>query len=271
MADRYHLVQNLREHLQQFLDRKRTCLPEIEDLPLKAVSTDDRGLLSALETQTSVMTSCASHCLVSTSSTEQPQEQVQPELPNGLVQLREEGLTYQEIARRLGMGERTVRYWLTRGIPYGKPELRRKRRSGFDPYAAYVRERWEQGCHNGLQLWRELQTQGYKGGSRTVYRFLATLREGPAPSRGKAQRSQAVPESPVEQWTAQKAVWLFIRDPIQLGTVGMAWRGGLPPSEAPLPNRDTTGAGRSAHPLPHPRPPRGRRPIPNPLALSARR
>ena len=133
-----------------------------------------------------------------------------------LVQLREEGLTYQEIARRLGMGERTVRYWLTRGIPYGKPELRRKRRSGFDPYAAYVRERWEQGCHNGLQLWRELQTQGYKGGSRTVYRFLATLREGPAPSRGKAQRSQAVPESPVEQWTAQKAVWLFIRDPIQL-------------------------------------------------------
>src|SRR2546427_9871170 len=64
VADRYHLVQNLREHLQQFLDRKRTCLPEIEDLPLKAVSIDDRGLLSALETETSVMTSCASHCLV---------------------------------------------------------------------------------------------------------------------------------------------------------------------------------------------------------------
>src|SRR3989440_4099843 len=67
VADRYHLIQNLREHLQQFLDRKRTCLPEIEDLPLKAVSTDDRGLLSALETQRSVMTSCASHCLASAS------------------------------------------------------------------------------------------------------------------------------------------------------------------------------------------------------------
>jgi hypothetical protein len=25
VADRYHLVQNLRDHLQQFLDRKRTC------------------------------------------------------------------------------------------------------------------------------------------------------------------------------------------------------------------------------------------------------
>src|SRR2546421_12237506 len=57
VADRYHLVHNLREHLQQFLDRKRTCLPEIEDSPLKAVSTEDRGLPSALETQTSVRTS----------------------------------------------------------------------------------------------------------------------------------------------------------------------------------------------------------------------
>jgi len=74
-----------------------------------------------------------------------------------LVQLREEGLTQKEIARRLRMGERTVRHWLTRGIPYGKPELRHKRNPGFDPYAAYVRERWEQGHHNGLQLWRELQ------------------------------------------------------------------------------------------------------------------
>src|SRR5918912_1523706 len=41
VADRYHLVLNLREHLQQFLDRKRTWLPEIEDSPLQAVSTDD--------------------------------------------------------------------------------------------------------------------------------------------------------------------------------------------------------------------------------------
>jgi transposase len=116
----------------------------------------------------------------------------------------------------MGMGERTVRYWLTRGIPYGSPELRRKRRRGFDPYTAYVTERWNQGCRNGLQLWRELQAQGYKGGSRSVYRFLATLPEGCAATRGKAQRSQGTSESPVEQWTAQKAVWWFIRDPSDL-------------------------------------------------------
>jgi DNA-directed RNA polymerase specialized sigma24 family protein len=77
-----------------------------------------------------------------------------------LIHLREEGFTQKEIARRLGMAERTVRHWRTRGIPYGKPELRRKRRRGFDPYAASVRERFSQGSRNGLPLWRELQTQG---------------------------------------------------------------------------------------------------------------
>jgi transposase len=36
VADRYHLIQNLREHLQQFLDHKRTCLPIVSDTPLKS-------------------------------------------------------------------------------------------------------------------------------------------------------------------------------------------------------------------------------------------
>lgn len=36
VADRYHLVQNLRDHLQRFLDRKRACLPIIEDTPVGA-------------------------------------------------------------------------------------------------------------------------------------------------------------------------------------------------------------------------------------------
>lgn len=47
VADRYHLVQNLREHLQRFLDRKRTCLPVVETLLLKAGLTCDSGSADA--------------------------------------------------------------------------------------------------------------------------------------------------------------------------------------------------------------------------------
>src|SRR6266566_2646403 len=49
VADRYHLIQNLREHLQQFLDRKRTCLPLVEDTSLRgaqARGTESEGALS---------------------------------------------------------------------------------------------------------------------------------------------------------------------------------------------------------------------------------
>jgi transposase len=52
-----------------------------------------------------------------------------------------------------------------------------------------------------------------------VYRFLAQLKQGCAPTGGKTQRAQAAPDSPVSpvsQWTAKQAVWWFIRDPSDL-------------------------------------------------------
>src|SRR5260370_782042 len=39
VADRYHLVQNLREHLQSLLDHKRSCLPLIEDTAVTSSPT----------------------------------------------------------------------------------------------------------------------------------------------------------------------------------------------------------------------------------------
>ena len=39
VADRYHLVQNLREHLQRFLDHKRSSLPFVEETAVKSSQT----------------------------------------------------------------------------------------------------------------------------------------------------------------------------------------------------------------------------------------
>ncbi len=208
VADRFHLAQNLTDIVEEILAR---CRAEIrkhrsQQLP-PAQPQHEGGDAEQAPTLPDRHAAPDPHA----GSAHLARHAERSDRYQQLVELRAQGLTHQEIARRLGMGERSVRYWLTRGIPYGKPELRRKRRRGFDPYAAYVTERWNQGCRNGQELWRELQTQGYKGGSRSVYRFLATLREGPAPSRGKAKRAQAVPESPVEHLTAQEAVWLFVR------------------------------------------------------------
>jgi transposase len=213
IADRFHLTQNLTDRVEEILARCRTEIRQASQPPASDARVQAEGgdakLASALPDRhaESALLAGSVHLARHAERLDRYQQ---------LVQLRAEGLTHQEIARRLSMGERTVRNWLTRGIPYGSPELRRKGRRGFDPYAAYVRERFSQGDRNGLQLWQELQSLGYKGSTRTVYRFLAQLKEGSTPPREKAQRSSAVPESLVEQWTAQKAVWWFIRDPSDL-------------------------------------------------------
>src|SRR5712691_1671539 len=209
VADRYHLTDNLRDFVEEILARCRTEIGQASMPPTSEMRAQEKG--DDVE-QASVLPFWLAVDAPLAGSAHLARHAERLDRYQQLIHLRDEGFTQKEIARRLGMGERTVRHWLTRGLPYGKPELRRKQRRGFDPYAAYVRERFLQGSRNGLQLWRELQTQGYKGGSRAVYRFLAQLKQGSAATGGKAQRSPAVLESSVEQWTAKQAVWWFIRD-----------------------------------------------------------
>jgi transposase len=74
-----------------------------------------------------------------------------------------------------------------------------------------VLKRWEAGCENGSQLWREIKDQGYQGSAQTVYRFLISLR--------KKQRiiwKPEVPHAPLQDFSANDAVWLFARDSTDL-------------------------------------------------------
>lgn len=114
---RWYLVglpsyQNLREHLQRFLDRKRTCLPEIEDIPLKAVSTSGPGSGGFLNNQTSMVTSNVSAGRTPVERTGQPQEQVEPELPHALLSQEIElaSLTYAEGKKKISRDKRYARY-----------------------------------------------------------------------------------------------------------------------------------------------------------------
>jgi transposase len=108
VADRYHLIENLREHLQRFLDRKRTWLPEVEDIPLKVVSTSDPGSGGSLNDQTSSTTVSSS----SAERTDQPQQQVQPELPPALLgqEIELASLTSAERKQKISRDKRYARY-----------------------------------------------------------------------------------------------------------------------------------------------------------------
>lgn len=79
---------------------------------------------------------------------------------------------------------------------------RRKRRSIFDPYAAYVLSRGPQGQRSVSLLWQEIQKQGFTGSLQTMYRFVRVLRQEavPLPAPGVADRI-----------SVQKAIWLLAR------------------------------------------------------------
>jgi transposase len=49
------------------------------------------------------------------------------------------------------------------------PERAQSRRlSLLDAYVAYLQNRWDAGCHNGVQLWREIHALGFAGTCRMV-------------------------------------------------------------------------------------------------------
>jgi hypothetical protein len=76
------------------------------------------------------------------------------------------------------MASRAVRHWLKRGAaPTNERQFRR--RSVFDPYAAYVLQRWQDGIHEAKQLYEEIQAQGFSGTVRIVQRFVQALRDDP--------------------------------------------------------------------------------------------
>jgi transposase len=104
------------------------------------------------------------------------------------------------------------------------PEARRRRRrpSLMDPYERYVRAWWQEGNRNGSQLYRELVSRGYKGSSKAMYNYLATLRtpqvrsSKSTPSRLRERKSIPWVPAPLENFSAQRATWLFVCQPEKL-------------------------------------------------------
>ena len=216
-------MQNLREHLQRFLDRKRPCLPEIEDIPLKAVSPSNQGLGGSLNDQTGTVTSNVSAGRSQAERTDQPQEQVQPELSHALMgqemelasltdaerkkkisrdkryaryehilALHRAGMGQRAIARELQMSRRIVQGYLSSdAFPERAPGsgLRAPGKSKLDPYLVYLRERWSAGEHSGSRLFSEIKERGYHGSESLLRHVLGACAQNFRLRPGKDHRA----------------------------------------------------------------------------------
>lgn len=81
-------------------------------------------------------------------------------------------------------------------------------------------QRQDEGCENALQLWRELQQQGYGGSPRQVLKWLHLRRTEPAPTTPAPYRdNKPHPASPTDLLPSSKQLaWLLVRNPDQLRT-----------------------------------------------------
>ena len=77
-----------------------------------------------------------------------------------VVSMVNSGQSQAAIARALGMERKTVRRWLRAGqFPERKPPHRRPPK--VNEFAEYLQQRWDEGCHNAAQLYREIREKGY--------------------------------------------------------------------------------------------------------------
>ena len=133
-----------------------------------------------------------------------------------IVALHQEGLSQRMIARHLHVSRKVVRRSLTAGaFPERAPTG--KRQSKLVPYLPYLRKRWQEGCHNSLQLARELQAQGFRGSASLVRRLIGDWRVHlpGSPERVRGKKRQAAPKAS-RRLSPRHASWLWVTDQQQL-------------------------------------------------------
>jgi transposase len=119
-------------------------------------------------------------------------------------QLRQ-GSSQAATSRILGIDRRTVRRWSgSHGFPERRPVLRR---SCVDRYEPYLRSRWEQGCRNTTQLWRELRERGFAGQRKIVYNWIRQ-HLGPVRKGRDIRQCNRVPRA-----SPRRTAWLILKNP----------------------------------------------------------
>ena len=241
VADRFHLLQNLRDTLQRTLDRNQTHLQQVH---LPTSSRQTVGSASTAETQAPLVEAQSNMPVVSVAEVSLPAESV-PEAKTltaaqrkkhasrtrreqryaVVKQLEAEGLSRRAIARRLRLHRKTVTRYLNAGVfperaqPPPKPSI-------LDPYLPYLTQQLTAGQDNGQQLWRDICQQGYRGSRSLVSRWVAHHRN-PVPAatpehprgRRRGRPSARNRESEVEpspHLSARRAAWLLLSRPEDL-------------------------------------------------------
>ncbi len=203
VADRFHVCKNLTEATQRLLARYQAEILAVSQTENEPRSDEPTKQQISIQEWRPPEPACVKKARLARRAGRYARYQQ-------VVAFGQQGMTPKEIAGRLGLSDRTVQKWLAAGT-FPEARERRKKSSSFDAFAPFVLKRWKEGEHKGIALYREIKAQGYTGSDRSVYRYLATLKQTEIQAPVNVER--------IKKYTPNTAVWLFVRDPKTLDEI----------------------------------------------------
>jgi transposase len=202
VADRWHLLKNWGASLQRIFDRRQAAL---------------RSALSASTPPTPPPTTAPPP-----TTRERLQQQRRDQRYARYQQVRTlhaQGVSLHTIAKQLPITRQTARKYV-RAETFPEiatwPTARRSRMKA--DYLPYVHERWNAGCVNAAQIWRELYARGVTVSNTTVRAALTQLRKA-AGLPARTRTTTATPPTPGRRsLSSRQAAWLFMHPPAKLKT-----------------------------------------------------
>src|SRR5947209_19358586 len=195
VADKFHLLKNLRERLKDLMDRRQSCLPEVEETRVDAVPAKAQGINASRAvypiTEPRAEPAAEKHYrAIPATPYQRPAAVSYTELQKqarrakrsaryeDVRTLSGQGVSIREIARRLKLSRETIRRFLrAEEFPEMASGRGGQRGSILTQYKPYIFQRWQQGCRNSVQLYDEIKARGYAGSPSLLRNFLASLRQ----------------------------------------------------------------------------------------------
>src|SRR5918999_389539 len=160
VADRFHLLQNLAEALDQVFTSHGQVLDAVNETMCQQPVPLSDGTVAVPVPLPSTPTPARPHAAQRQVRRQAVYEQVWA--------LHRQGWTVPAIAQHVGMSARTVQRDLRTTIFPGRQPRSDRGHSLLDPYKPAVLERWNAGCRTALRLFRDLQRRGGPRGEGPV-------------------------------------------------------------------------------------------------------
>src|SRR5947209_1698138 len=193
IADKFHILKNLRDGLKELMARKQKVLPEVEEL-----SSDDIGRLTQGKRQANALSEVPKsdqpekhwrsmsqeprHLPTRSANVSVAQAPSEVSRTNRYARyeavqaLHQQAISAREIARRLHMSRQTVQKFLA-AESFPERSTPPYRGSILDPYKPDILDRWKAGCWNGSQLYTEVKALGYTGSEALFRLFISSVRK----------------------------------------------------------------------------------------------